>query len=103
MTTKLEVLKLKLQALTDEHFGNQCSDNLYATSGRWRAMTNRIDDVALEIADIAKATDEPCPKCGGTGVVDAPFSGSDPCCPECGGSGRKETPTEAYKNATQGV
>jgi len=24
-----------------------------------------------------------CETCGGTGCVDAPYSGSDPCCPDC--------------------
>lgn len=29
-----------------------------------------------------------CPRCKGTGAVDAPFSGSDPNCPDCDGEGR---------------
>jgi len=33
---------------------------------------------------------EPCPKCGGTGCLDTPFSDSDPCCEECAGSGEVE-------------
>lgn len=29
----------------------------------------------------------PCETCGGSGAVDAPFSGSDPSCPACDGEG----------------
>ena len=29
-----------------------------------------------------------CERCNGTGVIDAPWSGSDPSCPDCSGEGR---------------
>ncbi len=53
-------------------------------------------------AAIARATKDRCPKCGGSGAVDAPFSGSDPCCPDCGGSGLRETSADAYQKRKPG-
>ena len=35
----------------------------------------------------AACIDEVCPRCEGTGAIDAPFSGSDPSCPDCDGEG----------------
>ena len=38
----------------------------------------------------ADADNDPlkCVRCNGTGIIDAPFSGSDPSCPNCDGEGR---------------
>lgn len=49
-------------------------------------------------ADKAEVWAEPkiivCERCGGDGVIDAPYSGSDPSCPACAGEGEIEIDTE---------
>lgn len=57
-------------------------------------VTTRIDWKSLEVArmirDHQKIIDtkrKSCPKCYGTGAVDAPTSADDPSCPECDGEG----------------
>ena len=37
---------------------------------------------------IDQLLDRTCGRCGGTGCVDTPFSGSDPSCPSCDGEGK---------------
>lgn len=48
-----------------------------------------VESVQAEIAaDVAALKAEyVCKRCEGTGIIDTPWSGSDPVCPECGGDG----------------
>jgi hypothetical protein len=80
---------------TDGEFG-AATGWLYRTEGEPCAVTGEpvyvwrpLKDLLDKSPDEAGLThDDLCPRCKGTGAIDAPTSGDDPSCPDCDGEGR---------------
>jgi len=47
------------------------------------AHSNQVTMDKIEAHRLAREGIYKCERCDGTGVIDAPYSGSDPSCPEC--------------------
>lgn len=57
--------------------------SMTVSNPEWRKLVTGL----VKVIDAAGI--ELCTRCGGTGAIDTPFSGSDPDCTECNGEGVK--------------
>ena len=85
----LAALRAELEELQHQHFGNQCSDNFYSTSGRWRRMEHRIAAVKEGIAALGGGPTAICVACNGSGHAPIqPYPDIRVVCSVCAGSGK---------------